>query len=269
MKTKIHCMRNCVRALEHTNLLLLYMLLFFLPKSHPKLRWLQVFSAAKNEKLHNVAVHFQNPIPSILHTPSFFFCSVRFYCMGKVLSRVNSFLKGSSPIPLIGGENNEEWKLMVMLFSSCEHHLVSLTSPSTPFDTKKQWNIAFFLRIKLTHSISTSTFAVPNLLQNACKMLYRLILLPPVSDCYFCIDARRCHPLYLYFYVKHPRPIQSLIWHITAEQRWKGTFQSWSFQGQWELTARLKMKVFLSMLHANIIEEYTLWSLCGPIGLLG
>lgn len=172
-----------------------------------------------------------------LHTLHTLFFS---HCMGKVLSRVNSFLKGSSPIPLIGGENNEERKLMVMLFSSCEHHLVSLTSPSAPFDTKKQWTIAFFLRIKLTHSISTSTFAVPYLLQNACKMLYRLLLLPPVSDCYFCIDAKRCHPLYLCFHVRHPRPIQSLIWHITAEQRWKGTFQSWSLAGSMRIDSRTK-----------------------------
>lgn len=160
--------------------------------------------------------------------------------MEKVLSRVSSFRKGSSPIPLIGGENNEEWKLMVMLFSSCEHHLVSLTSPSTPFDTKKQWNIAFFLRIKLTHSISTSTFAVPNLLQNACKMLYRLILLPPVSDCYFCIDTKRCHPLYLCFHVRHSWPIQSLIRHITAEQRWKRTFQSWSLVESMRIESQTK-----------------------------
>lgn len=38
---------------------------------------------------------------------------------------------------------------------------------------------------KLAHSISTLTFAVLYLLQNACKMFKQVVLLPPVSDCDF------------------------------------------------------------------------------------
>lgn len=49
---------------------------------------------------------------------------------------------------------------------------------------KKQWNIAFFLRGKLSHNISTSAWAVVNFLRNACKMFTEFFCLsPPVWDC--------------------------------------------------------------------------------------
>lgn len=52
---------------------------------------------------------------------------------------------------------------------------------------------------KLTHSISTETFAVFNLLQNACKMLYEFILLPLVLDgCWSPPTPTPPHPPYFF-----------------------------------------------------------------------
>lgn len=61
---------------------------------------------------------------------------------------------------------------------SCERHLVPSTSSSESHKETKE----------TTPEISRSTFAVLSFLQNACKMFYQVILLPPMSNCDFCID---------------------------------------------------------------------------------
>lgn len=157
------------------------------------------------------------------------------------------------------------------VFAHVELHLVSLMSPSAPFYTRTRRNIAFFLRTKLTHSISTQTFAVPNLLQNACKMLYQPILLPPVSDCcwffppfFLLLTPSGVDTLYSCFHVRNPRPTNTR-WYYGRTEFKRGNF---SFMIPSRSTARRKRESISSM-YASITKECTHSPVCGSIGVLG
>lgn len=151
------------------------------------------------------------------------------------------------------------------VFAHVELHLVSLMSPSAPFYTRTRRNIAFFLRTKLTHSISTQTFAVPNWLQNACKMLYQPILLPPVSDCCWVFFP------FLSFTDTEWRRHFIFVLPCQKSQANKHTVILWgnfSFMIPSRSTARRKRESISSM-YASITEECTHSPVCGSIGVLG
>lgn len=142
-------------------------------------------------------------------------------------------------------------------------------SPSAPFYTRVQRNIVFFLRTKVTHSISTPTFAVPNLLQNACKMFSQTILLPPVSDCCFFLFFLLLTPsgvdtLFSCFHVRNPRPTNTWWYYGRTEMEWV----NFSFMIPRGSTARQKRES-ISLPHASITEQCTHTPVCGSIGAPG
>lgn len=82
-----------------------------------------------------------------------------FYSMAEGLKRDSTFPRGHE-----------------IYQASCKHHPVSSTCQVNHSTQRNNEILPSFLRGKLTHNISRTTFAVLYLLQNACKMFKQVFL---------------------------------------------------------------------------------------------